>query len=167
MQTDNTNSPIHTSSASAEGVLIGRIQKISSQGTWVIHAYTKQPVLALSTQAIEPEHSGREVALLFNQTTGQPIIMGIIHSPIYDLIKESDDNEKQQSNKITTPLNSGIQITNDGQHCDITAEQSITLTCGKSSVTMTRDGEISINGEQITTKARKSQKILGGSVHIN
>ncbi len=157
MQTDKTNSPINAPSVSAEGVLIGRIQEVSPQGIWVTHAYATQPVLALSTQAIELEHSGREVALLFNQTTGQPIIMGIIHSPLHDLIKQ----------KVDPTLTSGIQITNDGQHCDITAEKSITLTCGKSSVTMTRDGEISINGEQITTKARKSQKIIGGSVHIN
>jgi len=157
MQADNTNSPINTSSVSAEGVLIGRIQEVSPQGIWVTHDYATQPVLALSTQTIEFEHSGREVALLFNQTTGQPIIMGIIHSPIHDLLKQD-----------TTPtLSSGIQIMNDGQHCNINAEKSITLTCGKSSVTMTRDGEISINGEKITTKARKSQKILGGSVHIN
>ncbi|MFT4908701.1 MAG: hypothetical protein ACI978_002798 [Oleispira sp.] len=157
MQTDNTNSQINTSSVSAEGVLIGRIQEISPQGIWVTHAYATQPVLALSTQAIELEHSGREVALLFNQITGQPIIMGIIHSPIHDLLKQD----------ATPTLSSGIQIMNDGQHCNITAEKSITLTCGKSSVTMTRDGEISINGEKITSKARKSQKIIGGSVHIN
>ena len=59
------------------------------------------------------------------------------------------------------------QATVDGQRLELTAERDITLRCGKSSLTLTRDGQISLEGEAVLSRAQGVNRIIGGSVQIN
>lgn len=141
-------------------VVIGSIKEIVNDQAIVSYEKNLMPYSqpALATVAISSEDVTRQVTLLFTEN-GQPIIMGFL-TPI-------SNQDASPTASIVESNNMAFDIIQDGQHCVIQASKSITLTCGKSSITMKQDGEISINGEQITTKARKAQKIIGGSVHIN
>lgn len=47
------------------------------------------------------------------------------------------------------------------------AEEKIILQCGSSSLTLEKEGKVIILGETITSRARGTHKIKGGSVQIN
>ena len=55
----------------------------------------------------------------------------------------------------------------DGKAVEITGQQEIVLRCGKSSITLTRAGQIVLRGEFITSHADGPQVIRGGTVDIN
>ena len=55
----------------------------------------------------------------------------------------------------------------DGTAVEITGQQEIVLRCGKSSITLTRAGQIVLRGEFITSHADGPQVIRGGTVDIN
>ena len=59
------------------------------------------------------------------------------------------------------------QATVDGQQLELRAEREITLRCGKSSLTLTSDGRISLQGEAVLSRAQGVNRIIGGSVQIN
>lgn len=49
----------------------------------------------------------------------------------------------------------------------ITAQQELVLECGTTSLTLHQDGRVVIKGTDIVSHARRTQKIRGGTVHIN
>jgi len=53
------------------------------------------------------------------------------------------------------------------QNVKISAEEKIELKCGRSSLTMKKDGKIVIKGDALTSRARGVHKIKGGAVSIN
>ena len=55
----------------------------------------------------------------------------------------------------------------DGDVVRVSAAASLTLRCGKASVTLTRDGKVLINGSYVETRASSTNRIQGGSVRIN
>lgn len=58
----------------------------------------------------------------------------------------------------------------DGQvhaHHIIEAEHSIELRCGESAIVLLADGRIQLRGTYITSHASATQRIVGGSVHVN
>ena len=49
----------------------------------------------------------------------------------------------------------------------ITAETKIELRCGRSSLSMSKDGKIVLKGEELVSRARRVNKIKGAAVKIN
>lgn len=47
------------------------------------------------------------------------------------------------------------------------AGKKIELACGESSLSMDAEGRVLLKGKDIVTRARRTQKIRGGTVHIN
>ena len=82
-------SPTLTTIAPGE-IIIGEVVGINAQGQALVdYADTPldQPLPAISTLGITQHHIGRQVALLFaNGNPNAPVIMGIIHSPLQDVI---------------------------------------------------------------------------------
>lgn len=140
---------------------------------------------ALSTVAITHQHIGRQVALLFaNADLSKPIIMGIIYSPLNDLlenfsilqnievaaISESEqDIDPFAGNKITdVEKKSPIETVRvDGKRVVIEGQEEIVLTCGESSITLTKAGKILIRGKYLLSRSSGVNRILGGSVQVN
>ena len=59
-------------------------------------------------------------------------------------------------------------VTVDGRKISIDAQEELTLRCGKSSITLRRDGKIVIKGIwQLVSRAEGTNRIQGGSVAIN
>lgn len=92
------------------------------------------------------EDVGREVALLFEAgDVGLPLIVGRLLRP------------------------EPITVARDGKQevLELTAEREIVLRCGKSSITLTAAGKIVIRGEHVSSRATGSNRVWGGSVHLN
>ena len=60
-----------------------------------------------------------------------------------------------------------VDLRADKRRVDIEAADEIRLTCGKSSLTLRRDGVVVVRGVKITSRASQTNRIMGASVGIN
>lgn len=145
-------------------IVIGTITAVDANGAYVDHPKNplKETLLAISTVAIEPEHQGREVALLFNSgDLRKPVIMGLIHSPIYDVLAADAIDETADTDSNT------LEVIADGKKQIIEAEEEMILKCGKASIGLRKDGRIQIRGTSVTTRSSGKNRILGASISLN
>ena len=49
----------------------------------------------------------------------------------------------------------------------VEAAEKLELRCGKASLVMTADGRITVRGRNLVSHASESNRIRGGSVHLN
>ena len=140
-----------------------------------------QALTAMTTQEVKQQHVGRQVALLFaNGEASQPVIVGLIHNPLADILdnfaldqagSEQDspfpevDNEYEPVNAFAA--DSENEVTVDGKRVTIEGAEEITLKCGKASITLTKAGKILIRGTYLSNRSSGVNRILGGSVQIN
>ena len=144
----------------AAHVVVGSIKDVVDHQIMIAYERNLMPLVqpALATIEISDADISRQVALLFTEQ-GQPIVMGFITAPVIS---------SAASNSVVNPDNTmAFNIVQDGEHCQIQASKSITLKCGESSISMNNKGEIAINGESITSKARKKNNIIGGTINLN
>lgn len=74
------------------------------------------------------------------------------------LIKEKTPSKK----KIKSKKNPGIP-----EELIFTAQQKITLSCGKSRITLFPNGKIVIKGEYILSDAEGVNRLSGGRIEVN
>ncbi|NVB41970.1 hypothetical protein G6O69_29350 [Pseudenhygromyxa sp. WMMC2535] len=60
-----------------------------------------------------------------------------------------------------------LEIELDGEREVIEASRELVLRCGDASITLRSDGSVQIRGRDVTSWARRRQRIRGGSVNIN
>jgi hypothetical protein len=108
------------------------------------------------------EHIGRDVVVFFeNGETRHPVVMGVVAPwPLQDSPKEADKNAEPAQDG---PRDMAI----DGERLLLTAEREIVLTCGKSSLTLTRAGKVLIKGTYLSSRSSGVHRIKGGSVQVN
>jgi hypothetical protein len=107
---------------------------------------TGRPIPARSTVELKHEHIGREVALLFElNDVRKPIVIGLMHAPV----------------------NPFTQVSVDNRIHEITAEKELLLRCGEASIHLREDGKIIIKGRDILSRARRTNKVKGGSIQLN
>ena len=88
------------------------------------------------------------MALLFEEGDARrPLVVGRIVDP---------------GRKSAAPV-----IRRDGEVVRVQAAERLELRCGKASVVMTADGRITIRGSTLVSHASASNRIRGGSVHLN
>jgi hypothetical protein len=184
--TESTNEGISEFTLTAGEVLLGTLVGFAEDGKpLVAHPLltNTKPVAAISTQALNHQHIGRQIALMFaNQSVDQPIIMGIIHSPLYSLLDNlavadlSTQNNTADTDSVVfespladrnTQANSDEILRVDGKRVLIEGQEEITLTCGAASITLTKAGKILIRGTYLQSRSSGVNRILGGSVQVN
>ena len=141
--TRNTEEANHIS-----GIVIGKIVTIDTTGSPIVDFPCNsngKPIPAKAVLEINKSHTGREVALMFEgNSVEKPIIMGLMHVP-----------------------DKTVKILSDGKSEIITAEKELLLQCGESSILLKENGKIVIKGLDIISRARRNNKIRGGSVRLN
>lgn len=164
-------------------ILIANLVAFDEQGKPLIAhpllAGTK-PLSAITTHALNHQHIGRQVALMFvSGDLNQPIILGLIHSPLYALLDnisvatvessvEADSVlfESQLPSREETPATiETLRV--DGKRVVIEGQEEITLSCGEASITLTKAGKILIRGTYLQSRSSGVNRILGGSVQVN
>lgn len=134
----------------------------------------QKSVVAATTTALTIEHIGREVALLF---TDKPLVIGVIHHPFADVFETLPEQSSERSKEPSTmPPEASMQsiqsppssISEDDQgNLHIQAANSVTITCGESSLVLRRDGKILLRGRYLLSRATDVNRILGGSIQMN
>lgn len=169
-------------------IVLGNVCAIDAQGNPTVsfpQIAAGQPVVAVTTVAISHQHIGRQVALLFaNGDLHRPVIIGMIHSPLFDLLENFSMLEKTEAlaavdgltdtdpfdgQQVVKPELSGAAQTVrvDGKRLVIEGQEEIVLSCGESSITLTKAGKILIRGKYLLSRSSGVNRILGGSVQVN
>ena len=182
--TDFQHETLQQKSAIAPGeIIIGSLVDINAQGQPLVdfpESPVTQPLPAISTLGLTRQHIGRQVALLFaNGNPQNPVIMGLIHSPLHDLItayeltpdktadQTSADQTATEEQTASQELTRDKDLTINDKRLVIEAKEEIVLKCGEASITLTKAGKILIRGKYILTRSEGVNRIMGGSVQVN
>jgi hypothetical protein len=154
-------------------IIIGSVTGIDGQGQPLVdfpENTSGQSLVAISTLGITAVHIGRNVALLFAKGDPlSPVIMGLIHSPLHDLIVSYDANSHEQL-KEEQPTPSALKVddvTIDGRRVVLEGKEEVVIKCGEASITLTKAGKILIRGNYLLNRASGVNRIMGGSVQVN
>ncbi len=165
-------------------IIIGTIINLDEQGRPLVtfnENPTSKPLLALTTLSLTKSHLSRQVALLFkNGDLNQPVIMGLIHNPLDELIENFEltpANQPEQDpfhdcdvESFNLPEKKGKdenKIYVDGKKVQIEGAEEVTFKCGKASITLTHSGKILIRGTYLLNRSTGVNRIMGGSVQVN
>ncbi len=69
--------------------------------------------------------------------------------------------------KVTASPRHAIVAKVDGRRVELTGQDEVVLTCGKASITLTKEGRIILRGSYIASSSAGVNRITGGSVQIN
>jgi hypothetical protein len=140
---------------SIPGVLLGTLIGRDERGALVVdlpYAGFREPVLACSIAILTPDSIGRRVAVVFEQgDPSKPLVIGLVQDAAFPV----------------GPDRPAPEVTLDGERLVFSAEREIVLRCGKSSVTLTKEGKVVIRGEHLVSRSSGVNRIRGGSIHLN
>ncbi len=165
-------------------IIIGVISALDSQGLPLVDFDgnpSSKPIKALSTVSINKNHLSRQVALLFsNGNLEQPVIMGLIHNPLDEMLENFElipadtaenspfpENRDKTRNPAEVKRDNENRVYVDGERISIEGAEEVTFKCGKASITLTKSGKILIRGTYLLNRSSGVNRILGGSVQVN
>ena len=156
MTTEQLQKSAATVEQKIDGVVIGLFLSINDKGEPLV-AFPGNPletaIPARSTTSLDKDDVGKEIALLFEGGNPlQPLIIGKIHHA-----------ETKQQTQVAEQTSAEL----DGEHVILSAKQTITLKCGKASITLTKAGKIILRGAYVLSRSSGVNRIKGGSVQIN
>ncbi|MCA9693854.1 MAG: hypothetical protein KC636_29980 [Myxococcales bacterium] len=92
--------------------------------------------------------------------SGAPHIVGVVRPPRRPSLADGDALLERAPRPSTRPLS----VEQDGERVVITAPRELLLRCGAATVLLTADGRVRIKGLDITTRATRDNRVLGGKV---
>ena len=151
----------------AKSYCLGKIVRISKEGRALVDfpENSAEPVEARTVVDVPLQHNCHGMVnipvLLFfeNGAPKLPIIIGVIRDSVLPI--------EASKKAIIGPMSQQRDVSLDGKKMIFEAKEEIVLRCGKSSVTLKKDGKIVVKGTQITNRASATNKIKGASVQIN
>lgn len=133
----------------------GRLVRIDSDGRLFVDfpgnlagpVAAKLAVSAMEIADVVDRAEPAEILLVFeNNDPALPIIVGTVRDRL-----PSD----------------GIEIYVRGRRIAIDADEEVELRCGEAKVRITRDGKVVVLGNDVVSRARRQNRIKGGTVNIN
>jgi hypothetical protein len=147
--------------AAAIGARIGRIVALRPPDVIEVdfQGNPHGPLPAKSTIAIMERFIHQPVVLVFeNSDLRRPVIIGLI---------QEQSVPARNSALAEISREEIVEIRVDGEKLIVDAKKEIEIRCGQSSLIMTSDGKVILKGEQITSRARRTNKVKGAAVRIN
>jgi hypothetical protein len=158
-------------------VLLGSVISIDALGQAMVDFPLnpeKHPIAAITTFALTAQHVSRQVALLFNWgDLSQPIIMGLVHSPLQAMLdnfehEPSKKTDLVETNKVELSANLVTEnVSVEGKKITFEAQDEMVFKCGQSSITLTKEGKVLIRGKYLLNRSTGVNRIMGGSVQVN
>ncbi|PKF60326.1 hypothetical protein CW745_15385 [Psychromonas sp. psych-6C06] len=151
-------------------IIIGTLVSIDDNGQALVDfAQNPQgsPIQAISTTPVTHQQVSRQVALLFNQgDLSQPIIMGLIHSPLQAMLENASEAIETEKVELAGDINiDDVKV--EGGKVTFEAQEEMVFKCGESSITLTKAGKIMIRGKYLLNRSSGVNRIMGGSVQVN
>jgi hypothetical protein len=148
------------------GACVGRIVHVSAEGKPSVDfpgnpagPVEARSVVRISSETDVGQLAGSNVLLVFeNNNAALPIVAGLLSDTLYSAGPVEAAGEPAQR-----PASAVV----DGQRVVIEGREEIQLRCGKSSITLKKDGKVLVKGTQLVSRASGTNKIKGASVAIN
>ncbi len=128
----------------AAGACVGRVVRVEANGDVLVDFRGNQhgPIRARVATTEEFKGAAQPVLLVFEDgDPGLPVVAGVVR-----------DGVRRQESKRTLMFE---------------ATEEISITCGKSSITLRKDGRVVIKGTDLVSRAARTNKIRGAAVKIN
>jgi Domain of unknown function (DUF6484) len=140
-----------------DGVRIGTLVGFGEGGAIPLVTFSGQPTPAAqparATLDLHAAHLGRSAVLMFEEgDPSRPIIVGCLQK-----VGENDLPDRPDHTEVEA----------DGKRLVVSAADQIVLRCGKSSITLTKEGKVIIQGAYVSSHSAGVLRLKGGSVHIN
>lgn len=163
-------------------MVLGELCGIDENGQPLVsfHLEHRQgPLNAIATIPISAQHIGRQVGLLFAQNDLRtPVIVGLVHNAFHSIldtldIAQANDDEvvfETSPRVVEAPIVPAAdigEVSVDGKKLVIEAQDEIVLRCGDSSISLHKNGKISIRGKYLLNRSSGVNRIMGGSVQVN
>jgi hypothetical protein len=104
------------------------------------------------------ERTAAEVLLMFEEEDAlRPVVIGVVQA----------SGAEQSLAAGMLRRDSRDTVTVDGRVLALNGRERIVLTCGKSSITLSADGQVIIKGTRLLSRASESNKIKGATVALN
>ncbi|MBO9685066.1 MAG: hypothetical protein J7598_00510 [Mitsuaria chitosanitabida] len=138
-------------------VQVGQLVALADQGATPMVIDPSLPLgsalRARSIVDLHADHIGTQVLLVFEGgDPAKPIVIGVLRGQEAWPLRERPDQ---------------VQVDADGQRLVVSAQKEMVLRCGKASITLTRTGEVFIEGSYVSTRSTGVNRIRGGSVQLN
>ena len=150
--------------------LIGHIKKLTNAGQPIVNYCYRGNHFELPAQftcASSQLAENSKVFLLFIcNDINQPIISGILGDENNSVALEEAIQQTESSISAAPEVHTENSMLAKN-HLTIENENGITLRSGESSLTLTPDGHVIINGRYISSDASKVNRIIGGTVKVN
>lgn len=162
-----------SSAAVAPGeVIIGTLVAIDEQGRLLVGfpgSPVDEPLVAITTLGLGQQHLGRQVALLFtNGDLHQPIVMGMIHSPLQAMLDSYEQSVQADVDGVAIESDLNVDdVEINGKRMVFEAQEEMVFKCGESSITLTKSGKVLIRGKYLLNRSSGVNRIMGGSVQVN
>ena len=161
-------------------IVIGVITQITPLGQPFVDFSlnpSKQSINAITTLVLSEQHINRQVALLFNQgDLSQPIVIGLIHSPLQAMIDNFEEQQSEIQSIDKTELDDNVELAGslktddvlvEGKRISFEAQDEMVFKCGEWSITLTKEGKVLIRGKYLLNRSSGVNRIMGGSVQVN
>jgi len=132
-----------------DGVVLARLTGYAADGRPLVELPQQpgQAQLALALVALGPDSIGKTCAVSFQGgDLRKPVVLGLLITA-----------EQQRPNEVLI----------DREKVILEAAEEIELRCGEAAIVLHADGRIQLRGTYITSHATATQRIVGGSVHVN
>lgn len=169
--------PLSPPSSQAGGLhpRLGRIVGLDAHGRALVEFPGAQPRPASTLGPVsraELEQAALEqrvVMLAFLDGRADAPVLLSLHGPSELSLTPAPAPEPEQEAELDGEAleNEALELELDGEQEVIEASRELVLRCGKASITLRSDGTVQIHGRDITSWARRRQRIRGGSVNIN
>ena len=109
---------------------------------------------AESTVMLSRSDSGATVVVLFEADSSSTVILGVVRS-------------RRVEPEEAAPAAPVVAIRADEERIVLEASREIVLRCGAASITLTRAGKVTIQGNYVLSRSTGYNKITGAAVDIN
>ncbi len=142
---------------SLPAVVVGELVAIADGGRTPLVLFDGQrgsaAVRARTTVDLRAPHIGQPVTLVFEAgDAARPIVTGVLR--------------QVEGWPLTDPPGQ-VEVDANGERLIVSAREQLVLRCGKASVTLTRDGQVLIQGSYVSSRATGVNRVRGGSVQLN
>ena len=153
-------------------IIVGTLVSIDDQGRLLVD-FPGNPaegaLVAITTLELNQQNLGRQVALLFlNGDLHQPVVMGMIHSPLQTMLDNFDQAARQSGEGVAIESDLSVDdVEVNGKRVVFEAQDEMVFKCGESSITLTKSGKVLIRGKYLLNRSSGVNRIMGGSVQVN
>ena len=96
-----------------------------------------------------------------------PLDAAMVGVEVAVLFEEGDPARALVLGRLVEPAPAAPVVIRDGERVRVTATDRLELRVGKASIVLEKDGRITIRGSYVTSHASATNRVRGGSVHLN